>query len=124
MCYLYLLIFFFFSKKNTAYEMRISDWSSDVCSSDLVPQVVGRGLRARVHPVQHHRHLRLARGGLVQQVPRHRVGVARRRGDEEPEVGRAEELRSEERSVGNECVSTCRSAWTAYPVNKKKYRVL
>src|SRR3546814_2452252 len=32
--YLYLLCFFFFKQK-TAYEMRISDWSSDVCSSDL-----------------------------------------------------------------------------------------
>src|SRR3546814_8081778 len=29
--------FFFFFKQKTAYEMRISDWSSDVCSSDLVP---------------------------------------------------------------------------------------
>src|SRR3546814_1134547 len=28
-------LFFFFSKQKTAYEMRISDWSSDVCSSDL-----------------------------------------------------------------------------------------
>src|SRR3546814_1239189 len=32
---------FFFFKQKTAYEMRISDWSSDVCSSDL--RVVGRG---------------------------------------------------------------------------------
>src|SRR3546814_4489036 len=31
----YLLFFFFFFKQKTAYEMRISDWSSDVCSSDL-----------------------------------------------------------------------------------------
>src|SRR3546814_10794581 len=30
------LVFFFFFKQKTAYEMRISDWSSDVCSSDLV----------------------------------------------------------------------------------------
>src|SRR3546814_1829517 len=30
-----LIIFFFFFKQKTAYEMRISDWSSDVCSSDL-----------------------------------------------------------------------------------------
>src|SRR3546814_1374569 len=29
--------FFFFFKQKTAYEMRISDWSSDVCSSDLRP---------------------------------------------------------------------------------------
>src|SRR3546814_9288556 len=32
----FLLLFFFFFKQKTAYEMRISDWSSDVCSSDLV----------------------------------------------------------------------------------------
>src|SRR3546814_12900875 len=31
-----VLVFFFFKQK-TAYEMRISDWSSDVCSSDLIP---------------------------------------------------------------------------------------
>src|SRR3546814_16762354 len=30
-----LIVFFFFFKQKTAYEMRISDWSSDVCSSDL-----------------------------------------------------------------------------------------
>src|SRR3546814_2757107 len=33
---LVLLVFFFFFKQKTAYEMRISDWSSDVCSSDLI----------------------------------------------------------------------------------------
>src|SRR3546814_2365595 len=35
--YILLLFFFFFFKQKTAYEMRISDWSSDVCSSDLLP---------------------------------------------------------------------------------------
>src|SRR3546814_4542206 len=34
----YLFLFFF--KQKTAYEMRISDWSSDVCSSDLTPQTL------------------------------------------------------------------------------------
>src|SRR3546814_8878421 len=34
---LYVYVFFFFFKQKTAYEMRISDWSSDVCSSDLLP---------------------------------------------------------------------------------------
>src|SRR3546814_3907271 len=34
LCYLFFFLFFFFKQK-TAYEMRISDWSSDVCSSDL-----------------------------------------------------------------------------------------
>src|SRR3546814_10284188 len=32
------VLYFFFFKQKTAYEMRISDWSSDVCSSDLVPR--------------------------------------------------------------------------------------
>src|SRR3546814_13008290 len=49
-CYLQVLIFFFFKQK-TAYEMRISDWSSDVCSSDLAR----RGARAVIvaHHVEH-----------------------------------------------------------------------
>src|SRR3546814_10571093 len=34
------MVFFFFKQK-TAYEMRISDWSSDVCSSDLTPDSAG-----------------------------------------------------------------------------------
>src|SRR3546814_2957782 len=45
-----LLLFFFFKQK-TAYEMRISDWSSDVCSSDLHPQIAVMGAgRARAAP--------------------------------------------------------------------------
>src|SRR3546814_3061250 len=43
-----LLLFFFFFKQKTAYEMRISDWSSDVCSSDLLDHDLhrfGRGGR-------------------------------------------------------------------------------
>src|SRR3546814_6937816 len=35
-CSVRVIVFFFFKQK-TAYEMRISDWSSDVCSSDLIP---------------------------------------------------------------------------------------
>src|SRR3546814_8440504 len=35
----YMLICFFFFKQKTAYEMRISDWSSDVCSSDLLSRL-------------------------------------------------------------------------------------
>src|SRR3546814_20612925 len=38
----YWLCYFFFFKQKTAYEMRISDWSSDVCSSDLVRPARGR----------------------------------------------------------------------------------
>src|SRR3546814_3005419 len=36
-------LFFFFFKQKTAYEMRISDWSSDVCSSDLALASCGQG---------------------------------------------------------------------------------
>src|SRR3546814_1635812 len=43
----YLVLFFFFKQK-TAYEMRISDWSSDVCSSDLLDT-----LGAKTHGVLH-----------------------------------------------------------------------
>src|SRR3546814_1001768 len=39
-------MYLFFFKQKTAYEMRISDWSSDVCSSDLVMRL-GRGFVAR-----------------------------------------------------------------------------
>src|SRR3546814_10019800 len=46
MCY----FFFFFFKQKTAYEMRISDWSSDVCSSDLD---LGRGRAPQRQPPQH-----------------------------------------------------------------------
>src|SRR3546814_4340322 len=48
LCNLYM--FFFFFKQKTAYEMRISDWSSDVCSSDLL--LATRGEQGRfVHEV-------------------------------------------------------------------------
>src|SRR3546814_8871385 len=38
--YIILNLFFFFFKQKTAYEMRISDWSSDVCSSDLLDTLI------------------------------------------------------------------------------------
>src|SRR3546814_20008298 len=41
---MFLFLFFFFKQK-TAYEMRISDWSSDVCSSDLIWQHSSRNAR-------------------------------------------------------------------------------
>src|SRR3546814_15596212 len=47
-----LSIMFFFFKQKTAYEMRISDWSSDVCSSDLAGGVVGVGQAAHVDDAQ------------------------------------------------------------------------
>src|SRR3546814_8845970 len=66
-------IFFFFFKQKTAYEMRISDWSSDVCSSDLQlvsGQVKARRVAAwaefaRAHPDGY---LYCFRGGLRSQI--------------------------------------------------------
>src|SRR3546814_6121248 len=87
-----VLILFFFKQK-TAYEMRISDWSSDVCSSDL--------RYAAPHG---------ARGAEAAPAAGRRVG-RRREGLLGPPRFR---MRSEERRVGKECVSTCRSRWSPY----------
>src|SRR3546814_6835914 len=50
---MFVFSFFFFFEQKTAYEMRISDWSSDVCSSDL-KQLASRGLlfRAEAKPIE------------------------------------------------------------------------
>src|SRR3546814_8226643 len=46
------MIFVFFFKQKTAYEMRISDWSSDVCSSDLADRHVLTGAEPFPQPVR------------------------------------------------------------------------
>src|SRR3546814_10490000 len=73
-CYVSSTVFvFFFFKQKTAYEMRISDWSSDVCSSDLqigpgVAVAIGVfGLRAgetALEDLAHHREIVIGRGLL------------------------------------------------------------
>src|SRR3546814_10525627 len=47
MCFMFFLFFFF--KQKTAYEMRISDWSSDVCSSDLDTRILALMFEAPTH---------------------------------------------------------------------------
>src|SRR3546814_5984637 len=63
MCSFYIGFFFFFKQK-TAYEMRISDWSSDVCSSDLVELdlledaqdgIAGNDMKMHIG-IDHHQH--------------------------------------------------------------------
>src|SRR5216117_4333209 len=80
---------FFFFKQKTAYEIRKGDWSSDVCSSDLRASSGGR--RSGV----------LAVGGRTGLL----LDEGRRR-------------RSEERRVGKECPSLCRSRWARYHEKK------
>src|SRR3546814_2050186 len=99
-CYrlhLELLLFFFFKQK-TAYEMRISDWSSDVCSSDLQYRQRQQGAQ-RDDPRQH-----VANG----------LGVRAGKPLAYAQFGQQHAQRSEERRVGKECVSTCRSRWSPY----------
>src|SRR3546814_4459355 len=91
----------FFCKQKTAYEMRISDWSSDVCSSDLGVLVDDDGGVA----AEFEHDLFLARLGLRFPADAGRSG----------EGEQFQPLRSEERRVGKECVSTCRSRWSPDP---------
>src|SRR6056297_3751972 len=86
-----MLVFFFFFKQKTAYEILRSDWSSDVCSSDLHQSV---------------RSVTKDRRATTWQLPlRSRTG----------------RWRSEERRVGKECVSTCRSRWSPCHSKKKNW---
>src|SRR3546814_8160183 len=57
---LFVLVFFFFKQK-TAYDMRISDWSSDVCSSDLRDHTLDPETRARLTQLMGELYLHLAR---------------------------------------------------------------
>src|SRR3546814_6274288 len=96
----------FFFKQKTAYEMRISDWSSDVCSSDLIKaeanQVLGNNYEFS-QPIQ------LRFNELISGV---RSDVAVKIFGDDNDILNA--TRSEERRVGKECVSTCRSRWSPY----------
>src|SRR3546814_17053975 len=96
-----IIINFCFFKQKTAYEMRISDWSSDVCSSDLA--LLRRRWR---HPPRRHQ-------GWHHRVQPGDGGRGHRRAVLTP-------VRSEERRVGKECVSTCRSRWSPYHNTKNR----
>src|SRR3546814_17991163 len=102
-----LLGVLFFFKQKTAYEMRISDWSSDVCSSDLGPR---RRHRRRTGPVARHRR---GPGAVGRDDARRRLTVVSGCAALRPRP------RSEERRVGKEWVSTCRSRWSPYPYKTK-----
>src|SRR3546814_13883552 len=96
--------------------MRISDWSSDVCSSDLVGQDVARVIRADLErsglfaPIDPKAHIQTPAAMRVQP----RFSDWRMLNVDALVNGRIEIQRSEERRVGKECVSTCRSRWSPY----------
>src|SRR3546814_19671902 len=93
--------------------MRISDWSSDVCSSDLSPG--GRRLISIPRFARDMLALLDALGIERCLLVGHSMGGAI-----------AQQLtldqRSEERRVGKECVSTCRSRWSAYHYKNKNIK--
>src|SRR3546814_4357941 len=102
-----LMCIVFFFKQKTAYEMRISDWSSDVCSSDL-----------------QHTELKTEQEKIdvlfrfIQFIERQVVLFDSIEDAAFSNVNDMEGIgslrRSEERRVGKECVSTCRSRRSPY----------
>src|SRR3546814_14940333 len=141
---------FFFSKKKTAYEMRISDWSSDVCSSDLkaeIEDIIGldasdavltsaksgigitevlEAVVKRIPPPKGDRDAPL-KAMLVDSWYDPYLGVVILVRVLEGTLKKGQQIkfmqtgtthlvdRSEERRVGKECVSTCRSRWAPSP---------
>src|SRR3546814_11861896 len=106
----------------TADEMRISDWSSDVCSSDLGAAVIARAnaFLDEAVPLASGTWADWQGGQLTLADPAQWVGskpgglLLRKNGlhielviDADSAIGK----RSEERRAGKECVSTCRSRW-------------
>src|SRR3546814_4884748 len=107
-CVFCVSCFVFLFKQRTAYEMRISDWSSDVCSSDLL---VGRLARPGQRVLDLYCHtgaftlLAARAGATVLGVDRSKPAL---------DLAAAAADRSEERRVGKECVRTWRTRWSPY----------
>src|SRR3546814_13195859 len=133
------VVVFFFFKQKTAYEMRISDWSSDVCSSDLaIAKLHVGGLAVPVQGEvtaivldQHDQAIAVHPANVDDAALRHRLDRRAFASSDpvavpaQPATGlglavlRAQRAaqRSEERRVGKECVRTGRSRW--WPSHKK-----
>src|SRR3546814_15753528 len=122
---------FFFFKQNTAYVLRISYWSSDVCSSDLLlpkadiqPLIVPprysdvydpfarRQLRDFYRPDRSPSGAARCQLAFEDRIILHVIGLRHRELFPFPDQPRLSQ--SEERRVGKECVSTCRSRWAPY----------
>src|SRR3546814_11494390 len=108
--------------------MRISDWSSDVCSSDLPGspgRTAGDDIAGPVNPEIDTAGAdgegdQDSQGKQIELQPAPRLDADHDR--RESQVDDARGPRSEERRVGKECVSTCRSRWSPYLYKKNKRR--
>src|SRR3546814_2490291 len=117
-----ILWFFFFFKQKTAYEMRISDWSSDVCSSDLDRVALRARYAARAdRPARRRR----GRGYGEQSAPAHPAGDRGARADlrqigADPRHARRPAGRSEEHT--SELQSLMRISYAVFCLKQKKYQ--
>src|SRR3546814_4982564 len=112
---------FFFFKQKTAYELRISDWSSDVCSSDLMGTALfdikeallfGLGLdKVFLESMVFLRETLESIADTAANVASIFSSSPFLTSKQRAAIGN---VRSEERRVGKECVSTCRSRWSPY----------
>src|SRR3546814_15738416 len=128
---------FFSCNHKTASEIRISDWSSDVCSSDLEPHTVISGPRNRYEGIRSSGALRRRRIDIPPKLYRaqqkrdryadldsstlHKSVTQFGRGNGGALASRSREsssIRSRKRRVGQECVSTGRNQWA--PEHEKK----
>src|SRR3546814_19517841 len=98
--------------------MRISDWSSDVCSSDLTMQdIMTASSKVMIDAEVGNNMLYLPLDQIMKQAAsptsKDSSGAA---------ASGSSSSRSEERRVGKECVSTCSSRWSPYHEKKKKHK--
>src|SRR3546814_17734039 len=94
--------------------MRISDWSSDVCSSDLDEHLDRVRIAVEILIVDM----------LDQLGTRYDLALVMEQIGQQFILLRRQLHRSEERRVGKECVSKCRSRWSPYHLNKNKNNIL
>src|SRR3546814_16339838 len=139
-CVMFRSLYVVCFRQKTAYELRISDWSSDVCSSDLIGQFLDENRALILQTFDHEAIV----NDLVPYINRRAIAFQRqfddadrtvdtgakpaRRRDQQVDpgaYGRSFSLchrqRSEERRVGKECVSPCRfRCSTAHKKNKNQ----
>src|SRR3546814_2219695 len=113
----------FFFKQKTAYEMRISDWSSDVCSSDLLGDSVHEDSHRFINDLEQWYgkeiiRIRSHRYATIDEVFEDRKYLSGMNGapctGEMKFAPRLDYQRPDGRRVGKECVSKCRYRWSTY----------